>query len=120
MLSLSPCPDCSRHVRVDDGACPFCGSTEARPAARRPKRRAKRLTRAALFLAGALGASACSTSAEEPAEAEQGEPSEADDVESMNDIYGGPPADDDEDLELEPSEEESAPAEAYGAPPAED
>ncbi|MBI5515426.1 MAG: hypothetical protein HY909_16725 [Deltaproteobacteria bacterium] len=24
-LELVPCPGCSRHVRADAGACPFCG-----------------------------------------------------------------------------------------------
>jgi hypothetical protein len=43
MTQLAPCPTCSRHVRRDEGACPFCETTLpasfARPVARpRPPR----------------------------------------------------------------------------------
>jgi hypothetical protein len=55
---LRPCPGCSRHVRVSEGACPFCGgaldaSFRAAPAPVPPSRR---LSRAALvaFGTGAL------------------------------------------------------------------
>jgi hypothetical protein len=27
-MSLSVCPSCSRHRRVEDPACPFCGDTQ--------------------------------------------------------------------------------------------
>jgi hypothetical protein len=52
---LSPCPGCSRHVRVSEGMCPFCGvslgaSFRASPAPVPPSRR---LSRAALFALGA-------------------------------------------------------------------
>jgi hypothetical protein len=55
---LAPCPACTRHVRVTEEACPFC---EARlPASLResapPKAPSVRLSRAALFALGALGA----------------------------------------------------------------
>jgi hypothetical protein len=48
---LRPCPGCSRHARVSEAACPFCGaaldsSFRAAPA---PVRPAARLSRAALF-----------------------------------------------------------------------
>jgi hypothetical protein len=51
---LRPCPGCSRHVRVSEGACPFCGvsldpSFRATPAPVGPSRR---LSRAALFAFG--------------------------------------------------------------------
>lgn len=26
MARLAPCPSCDRHVRIDEAACPFCGS----------------------------------------------------------------------------------------------
>jgi hypothetical protein len=52
---LRPCPACSRHVRVKEGACPFCGvslepSFSAAPAPLPPSRR---LSRAALIALGA-------------------------------------------------------------------
>ena len=52
---LRPCPGCSRHVRVTEGACPFCGvllepAFRAAPAPIPPSRR---LSRAALFAFGA-------------------------------------------------------------------
>ena len=51
---LRPCPRCSRHVRVSEGACPFCGvsldpSFGATPV---PLGSAMRLSRAALFALG--------------------------------------------------------------------
>jgi hypothetical protein len=51
---LRPCPRCSRHVRVSEGTCPFCGagldaSFRASPAPVGPSRR---LSRAALFAFG--------------------------------------------------------------------
>ncbi len=63
---LSPCPSCSRHVRVSESSCPHCGVAtseefRARPAPRAPQ---KRLNRTALYAVGvgtiAL-ASACSS-----------------------------------------------------------
>ncbi len=47
---LAPCPACSRHVRVSEHACPFCG--EALPAALRtvqPPRPQARVKRAVLY-----------------------------------------------------------------------
>jgi hypothetical protein len=58
---LSACPRCSRHVRIDEPACPFCRAELpahfAAPAALRP---AGRLNRAALMALrmGAIGATA--------------------------------------------------------------
>jgi hypothetical protein len=51
---LRPCPGCSRHVRVSEGVCPFCGASldatfQASPAPVGPSRR---LSRAALFAFG--------------------------------------------------------------------
>ena len=51
---LRPCPGCSRHVRVSEGACPFCAASldasfRAAPAPVPPSRR---LSRAALFAFG--------------------------------------------------------------------
>ncbi len=51
---LRPCPGCSRHVRVSEGACPFCAASldasfRAAPAPVPPSRR---LSRAAHFAFG--------------------------------------------------------------------
>jgi hypothetical protein len=64
---LRPCPGCSRHVRVSEVACPFCGvsldaSFAAAPAPIPPS---VRLSRAALFAYGTgalvLGSAASAT-----------------------------------------------------------
>jgi hypothetical protein len=55
-----PCPGCSRHVKRGDVSCPFCGATasvEIRPT----RVLAGRLSRAALFAAGAVGAAIATT-----------------------------------------------------------
>ncbi|MBK6530733.1 MAG: hypothetical protein IPN17_28125 [Deltaproteobacteria bacterium] len=64
--SLVPCPGCSRHVRADDAACPFC----AAPVTHRVERSVtgSQATRVVVALAAALTASA-----------------------SLSACYGGPP-----------------------------
>ena len=65
MSELVPCPACNRHLRISEQVCPFCGrqlsphSRTRAPAA--PSLR--RLSRSALFAAGAtmMGAAACSS-----------------------------------------------------------
>jgi hypothetical protein len=54
---LRPCPSCSRHARVSEAACPFCGTAfaDAFRASPRPKGPGARLTRAALVAFGTLG-----------------------------------------------------------------
>jgi hypothetical protein len=55
-----PCPGCSRHVKRDDATCPFCGATASVEIG--PTRvLAGRLSRAALFAAGAVGAAVATT-----------------------------------------------------------
>jgi hypothetical protein len=51
MSDLRPCPECRRHVRIDESACPFCAAALA-PAAP-ASLPVGRLTRAAVFTAGA-------------------------------------------------------------------
>jgi hypothetical protein len=51
MMELRPCPACHRHVRLDEVACPFCAA--GLPAASPPVLPRRRLTRAAIFVAGA-------------------------------------------------------------------
>src|ERR1700678_3240012 len=54
---LRACPACSRHVRVSEAACPFCGGVLDDAFRRVPSARAPtmRLSRAALFAVGATG-----------------------------------------------------------------
>ncbi len=60
MASLTPCPSCSRHVKVGPPTCPFCGGDVPVPAARAVALQAgKPLTRAALMFAGAAAVTAC-------------------------------------------------------------
>lgn len=74
MSALSPCPDCARHVRVDERACPFCGAGVALepPPLRVPSRRLGRAAlfafRAAVIGAGGVATAACgaSTGLEDP------------------------------------------------------
>lgn len=61
MARLTPCPSCTRHVKVGSNLCPFCGGSvpvdvPVRAFAGRP------LTRAAILFAGATAVSACSSS----------------------------------------------------------
>lgn len=89
MTQLAPCPDCKRHARVADPVCPFCGS----PALRTPvplPRRIGRLTRAAVYFAGAMSLASCS-----------GE----DDNGGGADIYGGPPVEEPEPVAVDPAPE---------------
>ncbi len=56
-MRLQPCSGCSRHVRVGDATCPFCGASVSVRSEGRPVRSAAaRLSRAALFAAGTVGA----------------------------------------------------------------
>lgn len=61
---LAPCPGCSRHVRVADRACPFCGTSFASTLTARPDLDGRRrLSRAALVtFAATLGAAGCGAS----------------------------------------------------------
>jgi hypothetical protein len=55
-----PCPGCSRHVKRGDATCPFCGasaSVEIGPT----RVLAGRLSRSALFAAGAVGVGIATT-----------------------------------------------------------
>src|SRR5271166_3034732 len=60
LVQFWPCPGCSRHVKRDDALCPFCGATASVESS--PTRiLAGRLSRAALFAAGAVGAAVATT-----------------------------------------------------------
>jgi hypothetical protein len=66
MSHLVPCPDCGRHVRTHETACPFCAASLDLATAPQPVLPKRRLGRAALFAFGAtlVGATAmgCSDS----------------------------------------------------------
>ena len=60
-----PCPGYSRHVKRGDATCPFCGATASvEPGPTRVL--AGRLSRAALFAAGAVGAAFANTDCTAP------------------------------------------------------
>ena len=65
MTLLAPCSSCSRHVRVAESACPFCGAVVSLEAPSIRGIASQRLGRAALFTFGAVAlatnASGCST-----------------------------------------------------------
>lgn len=58
MSELRPCVGCRRHVSIEDGVCPFCGTTREVDG---PGGAMKlgRLSRAAVFAGAALAGSAC-------------------------------------------------------------
>lgn len=52
---MSPCPACTRHIRVTEGACPFCGaSLPAEFAGQIAPDTTRRLGRAAAYTFGAV------------------------------------------------------------------
>jgi hypothetical protein len=71
---FTPCPSCARHVKQSDSRCPFCGNEV--PPVNAPSARVAvgRLSRSALFAAGAAGLALATT-----------------DCGSMSSDYGGPP-----------------------------
>ena len=87
MSALCPCPSCSRHVRVVESACPFCGVALVEEAHLPRAMPTHRLGRAALFafgIAAAAGAPGCGTSTTAGTDAYVG---------SLDAAYGGPPHD---------------------------
>lgn len=100
---LTPCPGCSRHVKVSDRACPFCASALPEgPGADPWPSDGPRLSRSATLL---LGAALMATGCPSP---------------SAN-IYGGPPtpppAADAPSHRSGPPNDAGGGAEIYGAPP---
>jgi endogenous inhibitor of DNA gyrase (YacG/DUF329 family) len=63
MNTLVPCPECNRHVRRHEMACPFCGAPVAEAMSQTPERAmpTTRLGRSALFVFAAVsvGAAGC-------------------------------------------------------------
>ncbi len=69
MKTLIPCVGCSRHVRLSDSGCPFCGAAIEAPAAQHAAATSARLGRAAIFALGAtlaVGAGACGPTTTSP------------------------------------------------------
>jgi hypothetical protein len=68
MSQLRTCPHCSRHHRVCEPACPFCGGTLPACNAASATRPRDRMSRAMLVAAGAalLGGAECETSIAPP------------------------------------------------------
>lgn len=64
MTLLIPCPQCNRHVRRSESACPFCGTSVSAAIAATPERAVPltRMSRSALamFAAASVGAVSCS------------------------------------------------------------
>lgn len=63
MSHLVPCPECSRHVRVTEVACPFCALPLDLASSPEPQLPRARLSRAATFAFGATLASASALAA---------------------------------------------------------
>jgi hypothetical protein len=63
---LTPCPSCSRHVKVGPPSCPFCGGAVPVDVPARPVLVGRPLSRAALMFAGAATVAACSSTASQP------------------------------------------------------
>ncbi len=61
-----PCPACSRHVKRGDALCPFCGA-RASVDIGATRVLSGRLSRAALFAAGTMGAAVATTGCSSPA-----------------------------------------------------
>jgi hypothetical protein len=124
MKSLVPCPNCHRHVRAAESACPFCRSAlpndlaaSAIPAA------PGRMRRAAIFaFTATLGLAGCSdnpaptsdsgTVTDTGGATDAGVPS--DDGSTMA-LYGGPPVDVPAPTDLGP-QDDGGPMPLYGAP----
>jgi uncharacterized membrane protein YgcG len=65
MARLRPCTACSRHVRITDGECPFCGvANESAKTA--PVDLGKPLSRAAVVFFGATALAACTGGPNDP------------------------------------------------------
>jgi len=117
-MALTPCPSCSRHVRVAETVCPFCKTTidasESTPRAMPTQR----LGRAATFAFGAaiaVAAPGCATSTTPQNDAYAGGvdtgglPVDAGTDSALVAAYGGPPVDS--------NFPDSGTSALYGAPP---
>ena len=110
---LVPCTACARHIRASEDACPFCATgvpdrarlpTEASPS----RGRGPRLSRAAIFLAGATAATAAVAGC---GKTTAGGSDTSSTPTSIAAPYGAPPMDSGLEVPIVP------PVPAYGGPP---
>jgi|SRR5580658_3105345 hypothetical protein len=92
-----PCPACARHVKRGDATCPFCGATASVVENRQSRTIAGRLSRAALFAAGTVGAAVATT--------------------NCASMYGAPPGSEIEDSSASDSPSSGAPNAADASAP---
>ncbi len=117
MRHLVPCEGCQRHVRSDEGRCPFCGAT-VRGDSPAPVLPDRPLSRAALFVFAstvALGSACQSTSDQGPAARPQPDPTAQGPLPGPAETPSPPPA-----ADAGPSQAEIPqvpPTAVYGAPP---
>jgi len=114
VMSLVPCPACSRHVRASDAACPFCAAPVDRAPIERASVGVAVGTRAQLFLGALTVAAVAAASA-----AGCSPPPHA-----VGPVYGSPAPRREHDADAAtvaadaaPSAVPVAPSGAYGAPP---
>lgn len=111
-MSLAPCPTCTRHLRLQETACPFCGAATATQLEPTGGKVVLGVSRAMLVFGSVVALSAAASACGEP--------------HATATIYGGPPpaAEDggaakppEPTLKPDASVAPMAPAAAYGAPP---
>lgn len=92
---LIPCPDCARHVRATEVACPFCSAALPVTQAARawPRSTGTRLSRAALFALGASAAAVAACGGETNGDATDGGVVADASQDRMAPVYGAPPHD---------------------------
>src|SRR4051812_29837903 len=106
MIDLRPCGGCQRHVAITETTCPFCAASLSPGEAH--KLPLGRLSRAAVFAAGALAESAWG-----------GKAKPADHVQNAPVVDAGvTPSDAPTRVEQGPMGGDHTPARPYGAPPA--
>ena len=130
MSALTPCPSCSRHVRMDETTCPFCASALDLAGTAPALMPVKRLGRAATFAFGALVAASapgCGTASAPGSDAGTdanygsidaaygGPPVDMGTDAGLVAAYGGPPVD--AGLDVDANFPDSGTASLYGAPP---
>lgn len=109
-MSLAPCPDCQRHIRVSERACPFCGGAVAPSIASKVvPGTTQRLSRAAAFaFTATLSLAGCSDTTPAPT------PDAATDTVSPGDT--STPDSTPVDVRTDAPTDMGGPAPAYGAP----
>jgi hypothetical protein len=86
---LTPCPSCSRHVKVGPPSCPFCGGDVPVNVPARPSLVGRPLSRAALMFAGAATVAACSSTSASVFIPDSGQPHDDGSHGAPVPLYGG-------------------------------